>query len=390
MSRDDMSGAKDKGYLPYGRQWVSPEDIEAVIDVLESDWITTGPKVEEFERTVANKAGALHGVAVSNGTTALHAAYAAAGIGPGDEVIVPAITFASTANMVILRGAKPIFADVDKNTLLIDPESVRSLITDRTKAIVGVDYAGQPFDHLKLKKICHDRQILLISDAAHSLGGAHEGSPVGSLADITTFSFHPVKPITTGEGGMVVTDSEEFANKARAMRGHGIDATFREREAENTFEYDVSSLGSNYRITDFQCALGISQISRLDEWIAKRNWIADLYDSGLSNIEGISPIGRREGVLNAFHLYVVRVDKSRFGSDRGSVFRHLRESNIGVNVHYRPIYQFSYYRRKYGDLSGSCPNSEKAYEEILSLPIFPGMDLEDVNRVVDGIAKFSQ
>ena len=385
-----MRGKEEVPYLPYGRQWITDSDIRSVSEVLKSDWITTGPKIEEFEALVAKKSGVAHGIAVSNGTTALHAAYIAAGIGPGDEVIVPAITFAATANMTILAGATPIFADVDEESLLIDPKSVKNLISNKTKAIVGVDFAGQPFDHRAMREITQQEDITLISDAAHSLGGFSEGEPVGSLADITTFSFHPVKPITTGEGGMVVTDKEDFANNARAMRNHGIDDTFREREAENTFEYDVSSLGSNYRITDFQCALGISQISRLEEWIARRNWIADLYDSKLSNIDGVDPIGRREGVLSAFHLYVVRVDKSLFGKDRGELFNHLRGCNIGVNVHYRPIYQFSFYRRMYGDLSSSCPVSERVYEEILSLPIFPNMGERDVNRVVEGIAQFGQ
>ena len=382
-----MSDPDDTPFIPYGRQWISEEDVDAVTSVLRSDWITTGPKIEEFESAVASRCGAKHAISVNNGTTALHTAYSALGVGPGDEVILPSMTFASTANMAVLCGARPVFADVDEETLLVDPESVKELLSERTKLVVGVDFAGQPFDHLAIREITEDRGIPMASDAAHSLGGSYRGEPVGSLADVTTFSFHPVKPITTGEGGMVVTDIDNVASKCRIFRNHGIDTTFRQRESKSTFEYDVCSLGSNYRLTDIQCALGITQLNRLDEWVSMRNRIADLYDEHLSSLDGIKPLGRREEALNAFHLYVVRVDRDAFGKGRSEVFNYLRECGIGANVHYRPVHTFSYYQREFGTEIGSCPRAEHAYDEILSLPIFPKMDDEDVLRVVETLGE---
>ena len=376
-----------KDFIPYGRQWIVEEDIEAVIDVLNSDWITTGPKVNEFEENVARICGVRNGIAVCNGTTALHAAYSAVDIGPDDEVIVPAITFAATANMVSMLGARPIFADVDSDTLLIDPESVGKLISEKTKAVVGVDFAGQPFDHLAIREITDDMGISLISDAAHSLGASIDGKAVGSLADITTFSFHPVKPITTGEGGMIVTDDDLLADRVRKFRNHGIDATFRERVEKNTFEYDVSTLGSNYRITDIQCALGISQLGKLDQWVERRNQIADSYDEKLLGIEGITPLSRVDGAVSSFHLYVIRINGDAFGIHRDEVFQKMRSAGIGVNVHYKPVHLFSYYKREFGTKEGICPNAEQAFEEILTLPIFPMMGDEQVNFVIDSLAR---
>jgi perosamine synthetase len=382
-----MNESPGSPFLPYGRQWISDNDVKSVVEILKSDWITTGPKVNEFELGIAKKCSVKHGVAVSNGTTALHAAYSAIGVGPGDEVIIPAITFAATANMVAMNGAIPVFADVDRETLLIDPESVSELISDKTKAVVGVDYAGQPFDYLAIREIAESKGISVISDAAHSLGGSMDGSSVGSLADITTFSFHPVKSITTGEGGMVVTDDDDLAKKVREFRNHGIDATFRQREERNTFEYDVSTLGSNYRITDIQCGLGISQLSRLEEWVERRNRIADLYDEMIYSVDGVNPLGRVDGAISAFHLYVVRIERNLFGKGRDELFHSMRELGIGVNVHYRPVHLFSYYQRKFGTSKGSCPVAEEAYEEILSLPIFPKMDDRDVSRVVEALRR---
>ena len=263
-------------------------DIEAVIQVLRSDWLTTGPKVEAFEQAVAQYGGATYGVAVNSGTAALHAAMYAIGIGPGDEVIVPAMTFAATANSVVYQGGTPVFADVEPQTLLLDPRQVVAKITPRTKAVVAVDYAGQPCDYTALRDIAEKHGVYLIADACHALGGAYQGKPVGSLADLTVFSFHPVKHITTGEGGMVVTAYSELAERMRMFRNHGITSDHRQRDQRGTWYYEMTDLGYNYRLTDLQCALGLSQLQKLAAWLSRRQMIAGCYDASLAGRHAIN------------------------------------------------------------------------------------------------------
>ena len=358
-------------FIPYGRQIIDDEDIEAVVSVLKSDWLTTGPTVELFEKGVCAFTGARYGVAVSNGTAALHAAMYALEIGPGDEVVVPAITFVATANCVLYQGAKPVFADVEKDTLLIDIKSVEALITPRTKAIIAVDYAGQPCDWDALRTLANKHNLFLVADACHALGAEYKGCKVGTLADISIFSFHPVKHITTGEGGMCMTDNPEFATKMRMFRGHGISSTANQREKSGAWFYEMVGLGYNYRITDFQCALGLSQLKKLPNWILKRNELAKEYDAFFNNSR-IMPLLRSSNVLHAYHLYVVRL------ANRDNVFNLLREKGVGANVHYIPVYSHPYYKDVLGYQQGLCPIAENVFKDILTIPLWPGMGEEQI------------
>ena len=376
--------AEENSFLPYGRQLVESDDIAVVVEVLQSDWLTTGPKVAEFETAVAAYTGARHGIAVSSGTAALHAAMHALGIEPGDEVIVPAITFVATANCVVYQGGTPIFADVDAATLLIDPVDVARKITSRTKAIIAVDYAGQPCDYDTLRSMADQYGLALVADGCHSLGAAYKGRKVGTLADLTVFSFHPVKHITTGEGGMVLTDNEELAKKMRRFRNHGIDTDQRQREETGTWAYDMVHLGYNYRITDFQCALGLSQLGRLPDWVAKRRGLSAEYDALLADNAAAIPLGRRNDNEHAYHLYVVRLHNDL---TRKIAYDGLRQQNIGVNVHYQPVYLHTYYQRALGAKAGLCPVAEDAYARILTMPLHQAMGKEDVKRVVNALVE---
>jgi UDP-4-amino-4,6-dideoxy-N-acetyl-beta-L-altrosamine transaminase len=365
--------------LPYGKQTISEEDIQAVVDTLKSDFITTGPKVDEFEQKVAEFADAKFAVAVSNGTAALHCAMYAIGIQPGDEVIVPTLTFAASANCILYQGGTPIFADICPDDLLIDPTDVAKKVTKKTKAIIAVDYAGQPCDYDALRQICDRHDLFLISDACHSIGSSYKGRKTGYIADITCFSFHPVKHITTGEGGMSLTDNAEFAKKMRAFRSHGITTDFRQREEKGAHYYEMTELGFNYRITDFQCALGISQLKKLPEWIKRRQEIAATYDAAFANIAEITPLRTSQDVSNAYHLYVIKLSEEL---DRDKVFCELRKNGIGVNVHYIPVHLHPYYKNKLKTDIGLCPVAEEAYTKIISIPMFPAMTDEDVEEVI--------
>lgn len=363
-------------FIPYGRQTIDDNDIAAVVDVLRSDWLTTGPAVERFETDICAYTGARHGVAVSNGTAALHAAMFALNIGPGDEVIVPPMTFAASANCILYQGGTPVFADVDAATLLIDPVAVEAAITPRTKAIIAVDYAGQPCDWDALRAIADRHHLALVADGCHALGASFKGRKVGTLADITVFSFHPVKHITTGEGGMAVTNDERLAARMRAFRGHGITTTASQREKSGAWFYEMTELGYNYRITDFQCALGSSQLKKLDAWIDKRNELAQAYEAALAEQNSIRPLKCREDVRHAYHLYVVRTP------GRDALFHHLRANGIGANVHYVPVHLHPYYRNVVGTREGLCPVAEAAYREILTLPLWPGMTEKDISYII--------
>jgi perosamine synthetase len=366
--------------IPYGRQTIDEEDIRAVTEVLRSDWLTTGPAVERFEQAVAEFTGARHAVAVSNGTAALHAAAYALGIGPGDEVIVPPMTFAATANAVVFQGGIPVFADVDPETLLLDPAEVERKITSRTKAVIAVDYAGQPCDYDKLRTVAGRHGLALIADACHSLGAEYQGRRSGSLADLSAFSFHPVKHITTGEGGMITTGDAALAARLRRFRNHGIGTDHRQRSEAGSWFYEMEDLGFNYRLCDFQCALGTSQLRKLASWIARRHQIAAAYDAALP----WKRLAVRSGVCHAWHLYVARVP-----GDRAAAFRALRNAGIGVNVHYVPVHLHPFYRRTFGTVAGLCPVAEQAYEGILSLPMYPGMRDEDVETVITAVRSLS-
>lgn len=368
--------------LPYGRQSIDDDDIAAVVEVLRSDWLTTGPNIGDFEQDLAAFTGAAHAVAISNGTSALHAAMYALGIGPGDEVIVPAMTFAASANCVLYQGGTPVFVDVDPNTLLIDPAQVAAKLSPRTRAVVAVDYAGQPCDYDALRAITAPRNLPIVADACHAIGGHYHGRPVGTIADLSTFSFHPVKHITTGEGGAITTNNAEWAQKMRYFRNHGITTDHRQRAEKGSWFYEMVDLGYNYRMTDFQAVLGRSQLRKLAAWVERRQAIAARYDLAFAESPLVHPLAVAPNVGHAYHLYVIRLATERLTADRSTIFAALREAGLGVNVHYIPVHLHPYYRERFGYGPGLCPNAEAAYEQILSLPIFPAMNDADVERVI--------
>ncbi len=372
--------------LPYGHQWIDEDDIAAVVEVLRSDWLTTGPKVAEFEKAFADFIGVTEAVAVSSGTAALHAAVYALGIGPGDEVIVPAMTFAASANCVVFQGGTPVFADVDPDTLLLDPQQVEAKITPRTKAIIAVDYAGQPCDYDALRGISNRRGLYLVADACHALGASYKGRPVGLLADLSTFSFHPVKHIATGEGGMITTDAPELARRMRDFRNHGITTDHRQREQRGSWFYEMVDLGYNYRLTDIQCALGLSQLRKLPVWVKRRKEIAQRYDAAFAETPAVRPLAIRADVSHAYHLYVIQVDLTQLRATRAEVFAALRAENIGVNVHYIPVPWHPYYQGL-GYEKGQWPQAEMAYERIISLPMWAGMTDRDIEVTILAVQK---
>jgi perosamine synthetase len=373
--------------LPYGRHEIDDDDVAAVTRVLRSDWLTSGPAVAEFEGALARTVGAAHAVAVSNGTAALHAAMFALGIGPGDEVIVPPMTFAASANAAVYQGGTPVFADVSADTLLIDPAAAAAKITDRTRAIVAVDYGGQPCDYDALRAAIGDRPIAIVADACHALGAREHGRPVGTLADLTVFSLHPVKHVTTGEGGAIATADEGMAARMRMFRNHGITSDHQQRSAQASWVYEIVELGYNYRLTDIQCALGSSQLAKLPARIARRQAIAAEYDRAFASIPEVSPLARRAGVTHAYHLYVVRVDTAALTCDRATIFGALRREGIGVNVHYIPVHLHPFYRQRFGLGPGLCPVAEAAYEQLITLPLFPAMTARDAQDVVEAVTK---
>ena len=365
--------------IPYGKQTIEQDDIQAVVDVLQSDFLTTGPKIAEFEQTVADYVGAKYAVAISNGTSALHAACFAAGIGPGDEVITTPLTFAASANCVLYCGGTPVFADVDPKTYNIDPEDIQRKITDRTKAIIAVHLAGQPCDMDAIHSIAREHGLIVIEDGAHALGSVYKGKKVGSMSDMTTFSFHPVKPITTGEGGMIVTDNEDFYKKMILFRSHGItrDDSMMTRN-DGPWFYQQFDLGYNYRITDIQCALGCSQMKKLDRFLARRKEIVARYNEAFADCDNIITPYQLSDTESGWHLYIVQVKNC----DRRQVFETMREKGIGVNVHYIPVYMHPYYQ-EHGYENVHCANAEEIYSHIMSLPLYPGLTSEQQDYVID-------
>src|SRR3954453_16241035 len=323
--------------LPYGRQSVDEGDIQAVVDVLRSDWLTTGPKVAEFEEAFAGRVGAKHAVSFSSGTAALHGAAFAAGLKAGDEAITTPMTFAATANCMLYQGATPVFADVSPDTLNLDSEQTASRITPRTKAIFPVDYAGHPADLQPMLEVADKHGLVVIEDACHALGAEYRGRRTGSVAQMTVFSFHPVKHLTTGEGGMVATDKAEYAETLRRFRSHGISSDARQRQSAGQWHYEMVLLGFNYRLPDIACALGIQQLKKLDANLSRRRQIAERYASTFREIPELIPPAVRGEVKAAWHLYQIRLDRGKLKTDRGQVFQALRAENIGVNVHYIPV-----------------------------------------------------
>lgn len=381
----DRLEAMEKLY--YGKQTIEDDDIKAVVDTLKSPLITCGPKVDELEKELCEYTGARYAVAVSNGTAALHCACIAAGIGPGDEVITTPMTFAASANCALYCGARPVFADINPETYNIDPDSIRKCITSRTKAIIAVDFTGQVVEADKIRKICNEYGLLFIEDAAHSIGSSYNGTKVGNIADITTFSFHPVKTITGGEGGAVLTNDENLYNKISLAHTHGIthdEAMMKDLPHEGMWYYEQISLGYNYRMTDFQAALLISQLGKLERFKKRRKEIVDYYDSELKNVDGIIIQKEIEQSDTCRHLYIIRLDESVLSCTRREFFDEMGRRGVQPQVHYVPVYWFPYYQ-ELGYKKGLCPNAEEVYKGIMSIPLYPSLTEEETEYVVDVI-----
>jgi UDP-4-amino-4,6-dideoxy-N-acetyl-beta-L-altrosamine transaminase len=375
--------------LPYAHQQIDDADVAAVVDALRSDWLTTGPRVAEFEAGLAAETGATYAVAFSSGTAALHGAAVAAGLGPGDEAVTTPMTFAATANCVLYAGAEVRFADVDPGSLLIRPDLVEAALTERTKAIIPVDYAGQPADYRALREVA-DRasgssRPVIIADASHSLGATRDGETVGRMADMTVLSLHPAKILTTGEGGAVLTDDDELAARLRRFRNHGI-AT--ERAARPDWTYAMVELGYNYRLTDIGAALGTSQLEHLEAWLARRRQLAARYLDRLGGHDRIDLPVVQPGADPAWHFVFAQLRLGRLRVDRGAVFHAMRAENIGVNVHYIPVHRHPYYQARYPGLA--FPIAEGAYERLLTLPLHAGMTTRDVDDVVEALDKVTE
>jgi perosamine synthetase len=372
-------------YLPYGKQWLDNEDIEAVIKVLKSDYLTTGPSVSEFEKAVAKYVGSKYAVAFSNGTAALHGACFAAGISHGDEVITTPLTFAASANCVLYQGGVPVFADIDPDTYNIDPSEVEKRITSKTKAIIPVDFTGQPVDLDSIRGIAKKHNLVVIEDAAHALGATYKGEMVGSISDMTMFSLHPVKHITSGEGGIITTNNKEYYDKMIQFRSHGITRDVDKlKNNHGPWYYEMQFLGYNYRMTDIQAALGNSQLKKLNKFVDLRKQIVKRYNDAFMGIPEITvPFQDNKGA-SSWHLYILKFDTTKLKTDRKEIFESLKALNIGVNVHYLPVHLLPYYEEM-GYEKGITPNAEKLYEEIITLPLFPAMTNQDVQDVIDAV-----
>jgi perosamine synthetase len=391
-------------FLPYARQLLDDADIAAVVEVLKGDWLTQGPKIPAFEKALAQRVGAKHGVAVATGTAALHCACFAAGVGPGDEIITAPITFAASGNCARYLGAEVRFVDIRRDTYCLDPAKLEAAITPRTKAIIPVDFTGQPCDLDDIMTIARRHNLVVIEDAAHALGARYKGRPVGSIADMTIFSFHPVKHVAMGEGGLVATDSDRFDRALRLFRTHGItgadadmrlDAQAADNEAlppagrnpggKAGWYYEMQELGFNFRITDLQCALGLSQLGKLDAFLDRRRAIAAHYDRAFADSAQIITPAQMPDRNSAWHLYMLRLRLSAMTKTRRRVFDELRACGIGVHVHYIPLHLQPYYRNRYGHRRGDFPIAEAYYDSALTIPLFPAMTDDDSKRVVDAV-----
>ena len=367
-------------YIPYGHQWIDEEDIEEVVEVLKSDWITTGPKIEEFETALCKYIGCKYAVAVNSGTSALDIAVQALNLPAGSEVITTPFTFVATSNAVLYNNLKPAFVDIEKETRNINPEEIRKKITEKTKAVIYVDYAGHPCDIEEIKDIAEEHDLYLIEDASHAIGAEYKGRKVGNFADMTVFSFHPVKHITTGEGGAVVTNNGDFYEKLKMLRNHGIDKSALDRFGPKAgWAYDLKLLGRNYRITDFQAALGISQLKKLNAFIRRRGEIVEKYNAAFDAVSEIETPIAKPYVKPAWHIYTVLLKSI----DRDVFFSVMRGKGIGVNLHYIPIYRFSYYQENFNINPKDFPVTEEVFSKIVTLPLFPRMEDEEVEYVIE-------
>ncbi len=374
--------------LYYGHQYIDDKDINAVVEVLKSDYLTCGPKIEEVEKKLCKITDAKHACLISNGTAALHVALQAIGVGEGDEIITTPLTFAASANCGLYCGAKVVFADVNEETYNINPASVKEKITDKTKAVVAVDFTGQAVELDELLSICHEKGIKLVEDGAHSIGTKYKGRKVGSIADITTFSFHPVKTVTCGEGGAIMTNDDEIAKRLYLYRSHGItrEADLMVREPDGPWYYEQIGLGMNYRMTDMQAALLGSQLDKLEIFSKRRSQIVKIYDEAFSKVDGIIVQKEIAESDTTRHLYILRLDLNKLKCTRREFFDAMNAENICCNVHYIPVYRHPYYEQL-GYKKGLCPVAEKIYEGIMSLPLYYSLTDEDVNDVIEAVKK---
>lgn len=374
--------------LYYGHQYIDDKDINAVVEVLKSDYLTCGPKIEEVEKKLCQVTDAKHACLISNGTAALHVALQAIGVGEGDEIITTPLTFAASANCGLYCGAKVVFADVNEETYNIDPASVKEKITDKTKAVVAVDFTGQAVELDELLSICHEKGIKLVEDGAHSIGTKYKGRKVGSIADITTFSFHPVKTVTCGEGGAIMTNDDEIAKRLYLYRSHGItrEADLMVREPDGPWYYEQIGLGMNYRMTDMQAALLGSQLDKLEIFSKRRSQIVKIYDEAFSKVDGLIVQKEIAESDTTRHLYILRLDLNKLKCTRREFFDAMNAENICCNVHYIPVYRHPYYEQL-GYKKGLCPVAEKIYEGIMSLPLYYSLTDEDVNDVIEAVKK---
>lgn len=373
----------------YGRQCIGEDDIKAVGDVLRGPYITCGPKVEEAERKLEAYTGAKHAVVCSNGTAALHCACIAAGVGPGDEVITTPMTFAASANCAAYCGAKPVFADIDIETYNIDTKSIREHITPKTKAIVAVDFTGQAVKNKEIREICDEFGLIFIEDAAHSIGTKYNGKQVGSLADMTCFSFHPVKTITSGEGGAITTNNDELYKKLVLAHTHGIthdESMMEGAPHEGIWYYEQISLGYNYRMTDFQAALLVNQLTKLDAFKKRRQEIVNKYDAAFKDVPGIIVQKEIPESDTCRHLYIIRLDLDKLSCTRRQFFDAMSAENVQCQIHYVPVYWFPYYQRM-GYEKGNCPIAEEVYKGILSIPLYPMLTDSDTDDVIHAVKK---
>ena len=377
------------GKIYYGRQWIEEDDIKAVESVLRSDYITCGPKVDELERTLCEFTGAKYAVAVNSGTSALHCACIAAGIGPGDEVITTPLTFAASANCVLYCGGKPVFADINPETYNIDPESIRTKITDHTKAVIAVDFTGQAVEVEAIRKICEENNLIFIEDAAHSIATKYNGKQVGSLADMTTFSFHPVKTVTGGEGGAILTNSEELYKQLVLAHTHGIthdESLMEGAPHEGPWYYEQISLGFNYRLTDFQAALITNQLGKIGLFSSRRKEIVKRYNEAFAEVPEIIVQKEISESDTCRHLYIIRLDLDKLTCTRREFFDAMSAENVQCQIHYVPVYWFPYYEHL-GYEKGVCPNAEEVYKGIMSIPLYPRMTDQDVDDVIHAVKK---
>lgn len=374
--------------LGYGHQDINDDDIAAVAVTLKSDFLTCGPATERFEQSIKDATGAKYVTAVSNGTAALHIACLAADIKPGDEVIVSPITFAASANCVLYCGAAPVFADIDPDTWNISPESIREKITNKTKAIIAVDFGGVPVDHRKIRQICDEHNLIFIEDAAHAIGTSDEGEPIGSIADITCFSFHPVKTVTTGEGGAVATNDPNLGQKISLFAKHGItrDRSLMKHPDEGAWYYEQLLLGYNYRISDIEASLGASQMKRLTEFTKRRQELVSFYNSEFDKIPEVTYQLDKTPDRTTRHLYVLRFDIDVLYTTRRFIYDALRAEGIGVNVHYLPVYRLPYYA-DLGYDPDSCPEANRYYSQAITLPLHCCMTDADAKDVVHAVQK---